>query len=259
MTNEELVERIQARDNEKDYMLQLWKQNYGLINMLVIKYGTKSEYEDLTQEAFIGLYTAAMKFDPSRNALFITYAYQWVRHYIVRYMQNNVSLVRIPANARETIIHYKKSVDEFKKKYGRKPTEEELITLIRVDGKKLCNIQNAACQMNLRSLSETTAKENDITLEDLIPSEADIEGDLIHDYDRKKMQILLWTVISQLPEKASEVIRMRYRDGMSQKEIGTRLGASERQISQIESSVRRKIRVSSSSTRLREYYNQYLG
>lgn len=258
MTNEELVERIQAGNNEKDCMLQLWKQNYGMVNMLMLKYGSKSEYEDLLQEAFLGLHTAAMKYDTERDTAFSTYVYYWIKCRIIRYMQNKVSLVRIPVNVRETIIHYKKAIDGFKKKYGRTPTEEELINLIRVDGNTLCNIQKTAYQMDIRSLSETTADETDITLEDLIPTDTDIEGDVLHDYDRKKMQILLWATVGQLSEKGAEIVKMRYKDGMTKKEISDRTGASERQIAQIESNVRRKIRMSPSSIGLREYYMQYL-
>ena len=258
MTNEELVKCIQARDNEKYYMTKLWKQNYGLVNMLVLKYGLRSEYEDLLQEAFLGLYTAVMKYDTERGVAFSTYALYWIKCRIIRYMQNKVSLVRIPANARETIIHYKKAVDDFTKKYGRKPTEEEIINLIKVDGNTLYNIQKTAYQMDIRSLSETTADESDITLENLIPSNTDTEGDAIHNYDRKKMQILLWTIVGQLSEKASEILKMRYKEGMSQKEISNQIGISERQIAQIESDARRKIRMSPLCIGLGEYYAQYL-
>lgn len=258
MNNEELVVRIQAGDNERDYMLQLWTQNYGLANKLVMKYGSRTEYEDLLQEAFLGLHTAVMKYDAKRGGDFSTYAFYWIKCRIIRYMQNKVSLIRIPANVRETIIHYKKAADGFEKKYGRKPTEEELINFIRVDGNKLRNIQKAAYQTNIRSLSETTADETDITLENLIPSDTDIEGDVIHDYDRKKMQALLWTTVGQLSEKASEIFKMRYKEGMSQKEISNQIGISERQINQIESNARRKIRMSPSCIGLSEYYVQYL-
>lgn len=258
MTNEELVKHIQAGDDERDYMLQLWKQNYGLVNMLVLKYGSKSEYEDLLQEAFLGLHTAAMKYDTERDTAFSTYVYYWIKCRIIRYMQNKVSLVRIPVHVREEMIHYKKAIDDFIKKHGRKPTEEEIIDFIQVDSNTLCNIQKTAYQMDIRSLSETTADESDITLENLIPSDTDIEGDVLHDYDRKKMQILLWTTVGQLSEKASEIIKMKYKEGMSRKEISNRIGTSERQIAQIESNVRRKIRMSPSSIGLREYYVQYL-
>lgn len=258
MTNEELVKYVQAGDNEKDYMLQLWKQNYGLINMLVIKYGTKSEYEDLTQEAFIGLYTAAMKFVPSRNVLFITYAYQWVRHYIVRYMQNNVSLVRIPVHSKELIIKYKKITNDFEMKYSRKPSEEEIMNLLNIDGGKLDNLQYLSSGFDIHSLNEPIDGESDLTIESCIQSDVDTEADVSRNLDHKKMQKQLWDTIERLPKKALEVMKKRYQDGLSQKETGNKIGVSERQISHIESNVRRKIRTSPSCIGLKEYYVQYL-
>lgn len=258
MTNEELVKCIQAGDDKKDYMFQLWKQNYSLINMLVMKYGSRSEYEDLLQEAFLGLHTATMKYDTDRNIAFSTYAYYWIKLYIVRYMQNKVSLVYIPVHVREAIIHYKKAVDDFKKKHGRKPTEEEVIGFIKVDSNTLCNIRRASEQIYIRSLSETMTDESESTLESLIPSDIDVESDVLRAYDRKRMQILLWAIAEQLSGKASEIFKMRYKEGMSQKEVSDKIGIPERQIAYIESNARRKMRMSSSSIGLREYYIQYL-
>lgn len=258
MTNEELVRGIQAGDHENEYVLRLWEQNKGLVNVLVRKYGSRLEYEDLFQEAFLGLYTAAAKYDPAYNTSFCTYACYWIKLYILRYMQNKVPLVRIPANVRETIIRYKRVTDEFEKDHARKPTEEEVIDAIRINSKTFDRIQKAEIQFNFLSLSETVSDESDTSWECLIPSDTDVENEVLLDLDRKKMQTLLWTIIEQLPEKYSKIIKMRFRDGMSLKEIGDRIGVSERQISQIESNVRRKIRMSPSSTGLREYYTQYL-
>ena len=226
--------------------------------MLVQKYGPRSEREDLFQEAFFGLYTAAEKYNPDYNASFYTYAYYWIKLYILRYVQDKVPLVRIPANVKETIIRYKRVTDEFEKDHARKPTEEEVIDATRINRKTFDRIQKAEVQFNFLSLSETVGDESDTSWECLIPSEMNVENEVLRDLDRKKMQTLLWTTVEQLPEKDSRIIKMRFRDGMSLKEIGGRVGVSERQISQIESKVRRKIRMSPSSTGLREYYTQYL-
>lgn len=258
MSNEELVRCIQAGNNVKDCMIQLWKQNLGLVNVLVRKYGTKAEQEDLFQEAFFALHKAAMKYDSDYNTCFSTYAVYWIRFYIVRYMQNNVSLIRVPVHVRDAIIHYKKVVDDFESKHARKPTEEEVAVIMK-NGVAIAHKEQEISQVNyIHSLSELIGEESDTSLESLIPSDTDIENEALRDYDREKMQILLWDIVEQLPKRDSEIVKMRLKDNMTMKEIGGRVGVSEQRISRILGNVRRKIRMSPSNIGLREYYAQYL-
>lgn len=58
MTNEILVELIQAGENTADNMQKLWEQNRGMIWKLAQQYRNKAEIEDLMQEGFIGLCNA---------------------------------------------------------------------------------------------------------------------------------------------------------------------------------------------------------
>ncbi|MDW8055202.1 MAG: sigma-70 family RNA polymerase sigma factor [Elusimicrobiota bacterium] len=46
------------------------------------------ELEDLLQEGFLGLAKAYKNFDPSKNILFKTYAYYWIRKQILEYIKN---------------------------------------------------------------------------------------------------------------------------------------------------------------------------
>ena len=49
MTNEILVELIQAGENTADNMQKLWEQNRGMIWKLAQQYRNKAEIEDLMQ------------------------------------------------------------------------------------------------------------------------------------------------------------------------------------------------------------------
>lgn len=50
---------------------------------------------DLIQEGNMGLAQALEKFDPLRGIRFTSYAQYWIRAYILQYIMNNISLVRI--------------------------------------------------------------------------------------------------------------------------------------------------------------------
>ena len=47
MTNEQLVARIRAGENEAKYMLCLWQQNQGFLHKIAVRYLGFAEIEDL--------------------------------------------------------------------------------------------------------------------------------------------------------------------------------------------------------------------
>ena len=61
------------------------------------KYGNVS-YEDLIQEANIGLIKAVEKFDWRRGFKFSTYACWWIKQAVTRYLTANNSILKIPSH-----------------------------------------------------------------------------------------------------------------------------------------------------------------
>lgn len=60
MTNEELVEQVQAGIDTAHNMEQLYLQNRNFIYQVAKKYSSKAEMDDLLQEGYLGLYEAVM-------------------------------------------------------------------------------------------------------------------------------------------------------------------------------------------------------
>lgn len=70
MTNEELVLQIRNAVSPAELMLQLWKQNYGLIYKIANRYKSLDDIEDLLQEGFLGLYEAVRHYNPDIGGSF---------------------------------------------------------------------------------------------------------------------------------------------------------------------------------------------
>lgn len=91
----ELVRRWQGAGDEQA-LSRLLIGFQPLAKSLARKFGTpKHPFEELVQEANVGLVQAAAKFDPDRGCRFSTYAYYWIRARIFDFVCNNHSVVRV--------------------------------------------------------------------------------------------------------------------------------------------------------------------
>lgn len=260
MTNEQLVARIRAGEDEAENMLQLWKQNKGFISKMAMKYQSYAEIEDLIQEGYLGLCEAVRHYEPLEGASFIHYATFWIRQVIRRYVDNCCSIVRIPVGAKEEILQYKKIANEYRKWYGKNPTDLEMRSFLGVSREKLETIKKNALAVNLRSLDECIGGEDEeFTLSDTVASDQNVEEDVIKKLDTATMREALWKAVDDLPGKGmTEVLRYRYQDKMTLRQIGESLGVETERARQIERDAMRKLRVSSRCKQFKGYYEQYL-
>lgn len=257
MTNEQLVARIRAGEDEAENMLQLWQQNQGFIAKMAMKYSAYAELDDLKQEGYIGLCEAVRHYDQDRGMQFIGYAAFWIRNCMRRYVAN-CSIVRIPENVRSEIGEYKKMLSEFRKYYGKEPTDREIRALLRVDAEKLEDIKKSARMGQIRSLSEPIGDEDDYTLGDSVASDEDLEEDVIRRLDREHMSRQIWIEVDRLPENQAAVIRWRFLHGKTLRETGEVFGVGIEAVRNLQNKAMRTLRLPKRCGKFRSYHEEYL-
>ena len=84
---------------------EIVKANEGLAHCITRRYKQREDYDDILQEARIGIMQAARKYDPTKSA-FSTYAAQWIRSRVGRYfgMQEDTVLSLNDSAGEETSI-----------------------------------------------------------------------------------------------------------------------------------------------------------
>lgn len=237
-TNEELVLEIQAGKNKQENIAMLYNQNRGLISKnasLLSGSSREVEKEDLEQEGYFGLIKAAELWQPDKGAKFSTYARQWIRQVMIRYIQNNDSDVRIPGHQRERIRKYKRVVDDFRKCFSRDPTPGELAAALDLSPDQVENVRRDAELLQLRSLDESLGDEtNNFTLADTVPDPEDQMGATTDRIQNDQLAALLESIFDELPEERAIVLRRRYLEGRTQREIAEERGRSVSWIRQVE-------------------------
>lgn len=260
MTNEQLVILINDGENVADNMLQLWQQMKRLIQTISKDYIGYAEIEDLNQEGFIGLCNAVEHYDSDKNTQFSSYAVFWIKTAMRRYIFNCCSSVRLPEYAQDEMQQYRRIKADYVKVYGTEPTDREMIGLLGVNLKKYESIKRNAYISHVHSMSEPIAgDEEEILLGDSLASDQELEEDVIKKVDTAAMKNELWQTVDNLSGNMGEVLRYRYKDGLTLKESGERIGVTLERVRVIEGKAMRQLKSSTRKNQnLKLYYNQYL-
>lgn len=258
MTNEQLAYRIRAEENTADNMVQLWQQNRAFIGKIALKYSKYAEMDDLKQEGYIALCEAVRHYDTDYNVPFINYAAYHIKQRMQRYIEDNGNCIRIPSNMYNQMRKYKKIVSDFEKLYNRKPKDAEIRSFLGVGKETLESIKQAVLTGQIQSLSTPIGEEESCCLEDMVSSGEDLEEEVTRRLDRERMCRDLLEMVNSLPDQQSEVIKSRYLEGKTLREVGEMQGRSIERVRQIEQNAFRKMRLPQKCKKLRSYHEVYL-
>lgn len=254
MSNEELAVRIKAGIDVPENMLQLWEQTKSFIHAVALHYQGYADIEDLEQEGYLALYDAVDGYSQEQGCKFLTYAKYWLRQRMKHYIDNCCRSVRIPPHEQERIHQYRKMENAFQVHLGRKPTEWEIMYNMDLDEQQRKDLESALRMTQIGSLDSSLAEgEDGGTLGDMVACDMDLEGEVTNRIDRDKLQALIWPMVDQLPGGQSDVIRKRYQENMTLKEIEVAYGVGIGAIRQSECEGLRVLRRSLGAGKLRAF------
>lgn len=254
MTNEQLVGKIQRGEDVNQSLKMLYNQNTGFISDQVKPFTIYGERDDLMQEAFFGLYTAALKYDWEVDARFLTYAAHWIRQAIFRYLENQSSIIRVSASRRQQVYKYRRILQTYEAQQ-RTITDKELCNLLEVSPGVLEAIRAADVILSARrSLDDAVNEEGSTTLLDMIADPSDFTEQILDRVENSQLRTAIDECVNQLPEVEKAVIQGHYLDGKQLAVIGRTLGKSPCRISAIKKRALERLRTDYAE-RLKPYYD----
>lgn len=94
------------------------------------------------------------------------------------------------------------------------------------------------------------AKINQINM---VPGDVDVEESVTDRINQEQLQALIWSMVDRLPDRQPDVIRKRYQESMTLKEIGEAYGVGIEAIRQSEREGLRRLRRSHDTWKLRAF------
>lgn len=245
MSNEEIVFKYQKSPEaeQMNYLLMLYEQNRDLIAYVAQKYMCCAEFDDLMQEGFFGLKAAADDYDPDQG-VFSNYAVLWLKQCMRRYIDNNQTAVRFPADVRQRVFKYRQILNRYIGKHGKAPTDREMMRLLHVSAEQYRKISKNNDLLRIRSTEEVISEDDEsFTLGDTLadPRAEERFEEIIEIEDNKQLHDLLWDV-DYLTDQEKDIIKKRYQDQRTLDDIGSETGATREKIRQIEARALRKYR-----------------
>jgi RNA polymerase sigma-32 factor len=247
LSREEELEIVTKIHDNKDIEAaqKLAISNLKLVVKIALEYyNTYLNILDLIQEGNVGLLHAVKKYNPYRGTKFSTYASFWIRAYILKYIMDSWSLVKIGTTQGQRKLFYRLNKEKQKlEALGIFPAPQLLASTLDVREEEVESMQKRLAYKDI-SLETPIREDGDDTLMDMIKTGENVE-EIVSD---KEMSDILAQRVAAfkigLNEKELFIFehRIMVDEPMTLQEIGEKFKISRERIRQIENKVLNKFK-----------------
>lgn len=196
--------------------------------------GRGVEEEDLEQVALLGLCKAVRGYEPSRGTTFAAYAVPTITGELKRHFRDCSWLVRPTRSLQELARAAREAAPALVQELRRQPSKAELARHLGVSSALLGRALDAERACWGWSLDVPPAGGRG-TLADGIADETD-------PFEQVEATVVLRPLLSRLARRERQILDLRFREGLTQEEIGAVIGVSQMQVSRLLSAILARMR-----------------
>jgi RNA polymerase sigma-B factor len=233
--DEKSILRRYAETHDPDLKSELSARFLPLARALALRYRHASEpLDDLMQVASLGLVKALDGFDPSRGERFVSYAAPTILGELRRHFRDRVGNVRLPRPLQERATSVSGAAQELAEVLGRTPTPAAIAAHLGISEHDVLEAIQADEARHTISLDGPASN-----AEPGLPPLVEAVGGPDAGYERVESQLA--AAGAPLDERERTVLRLRFDEHLTQREIGHRIDVSQMQVSRIMRRALRKL------------------
>lgn len=190
--------------------------------------GATVPLEDLEQIAYVSLVRAIDRFDSTRGVAFSSYAVPCMTGDLKRHYRDHGWSVRVPRELQELALRVESVRDELESATGRPPTTRAVADALDTSAERVLEAREAFRALYSDSIDRPVrgSDGNDQPLQDTL-------GDADSRLDAVCEQAELDSLLHALNQRERTIVVLYFHGGMTQKQIGNRLGLSQMHISRL--------------------------
>jgi RNA polymerase sigma-B factor len=224
----ELLLRYHAED-DRDARDELVQRFLPFARDLALRYRyTDEPVDDLLQIASLGLLKAIDRYEPERGSKFTSYAAPTILGELKRHFRDRGWALRVPRELQERVLAVGRARELVSKRLGRTPTVSAVAEELGFTTEQVLEATEAARSYQATSLDVPASREEPDggSLIDMIGTE-DVSLGLVESRDALASE---WSALADIER---EVVRLRFVEDLTQREIGRRVGYSQMHVSRI--------------------------
>lgn len=201
--------------------------NSGIAHAIAARYrGRGVGSDDLTQIAFLGMWKAIQRFDPSFGRDFLSYAVPTIKGEIKRYFRDNGWVIRPPRRIQEIQGKVSAALEELTQDLGRSPKPSEVAQFLEVPLEDIVEALSTDGCFTPTSLDTPVGAEDSGTLGELISGDEE-------DMSAAEARVMLAPAVRSLSERDQRILYLRFFKQWTQEQIAQEIGVTQMQVSRL--------------------------
>jgi len=185
--------------------------------------------EDLVQVARLALIHAVDRFDPRRERPFVVFAKKTIVGELKRHLRDGTWRIRPPRRLQESYLLVIRTIDDLTHELTRSPTVAEIAVRAGLGEDEVIEAVDL-----MRS--------SPVSLDDPVHDDLPVEvAQTDAGFARVEDKLLVQTTLDSLTEGERNIVRLRFQEGLTQAEIGARVGRSQMHVSRVLARTLRRI------------------